>query len=213
MDYEKKEIKILIIKNNKANWNPITTQTKNIRDNTNRKIKILGDKYFKVKALFDQLNLQRDNLFDLGRELEKVYSDTKPDIHLPTSSRRMKDSILCWYASNFFDDIFTQGSYVLNKLLQISKKSSNDIKSQRINVKKKQRTKVEKVDKTQSLNEHNIQRMISNNNNFQIIQGSRMNDEIDSFQLGDESTSNSNFDTNNNNNQNSNIFDLNMLNF
>ena len=118
-------VTVLYLKDDQINWIPASDQTKKNRDQINNKIKELGNKYFQVKALFDQMNLRRDHLYFKGQELVDLYKDRKPGLSIHTPSRRMKESLYCWYAENFYCEIFNGNVSFLNFL-----------KSEAINIKK-----------------------------------------------------------------------------
>lgn len=137
-------ITILYLKDTHVNWSPASEQTRKIRDRINLKIKELGNKYFQVKALFDQMNLRRDHLFLKGKELVELFKDQKPGLHLQTQSRRMKEALHCWFAEHFYQEIFDQDPIFLEFLKkeviidQISKpaKTKKACKSNKIEEKK-----------------------------------------------------------------------------
>ncbi|KAK8844337.1 hypothetical protein M9Y10_024551 [Tritrichomonas musculus] len=117
---QKQQIIKIYLKNNQTNFAEVTSQTKNIRNDTNQKIRQLGNKYYSIKAIFEQLNLKRDDLFKVGKELEEEFREIKIGIHLQNQKRRMKEALYCWYAENFFSEIVLQNPSVMNKLYQIS---------------------------------------------------------------------------------------------
>ena len=90
-----------------------TKQTDNLREKTNKKIRLLGKKFYDVKNLFDQHKLHRDVLYYTGKEIEKEYV-TK--FNLQFQYKRNKESLICWYAENFYNEIFSPNSYIMNKL-------------------------------------------------------------------------------------------------
>lgn len=125
-----KQIITLYLKNNETNWMPISQQTMNIREDTNQKIRLLGNKYYVIKNLLDQMNIKRDDLFQVGRELEEELKDQKNIYHLQKQKRRMKDAIYVWFTENFFIEILEKNPVVMTKLYQMSKNSqkSNNLK-------------------------------------------------------------------------------------
>lgn len=121
---------ILFLKNDQANWVQTSNQTKNIRDKTNKKISNLGNKYYTIKNILEKMNIKRDDLFMIGKDLEKEYKDIKRINHLQCQQRRMKESLYCWFAENFFEEIVMKNKEIINKLNQIpnNKNSSNILK-------------------------------------------------------------------------------------
>ena len=117
----KKNLVILHIQNNKTNWIPITRQTQNIREQTNIKIKELGDKYFHVKSLFEQMNFHRDNLFFFGKQIEEKMKNDKIINHLMSQNKRMKEALYCWYAENFYKEIFEPNSVFIKNLIEFDR--------------------------------------------------------------------------------------------
>lgn len=119
---------------------PISQQTMNIREDTNSKIRLLGNKYYVIKNLLDQMNIKRDDLFQVGRELEEELKDQKNIYHLQKQKRRMKDAIYVWFTENFFIEILEKNPVVMTKLYQMSKNSqkSNNLKVKFINKNNKQ---------------------------------------------------------------------------
>lgn len=112
----KKNSIILIIKESQYRKSQITAQTQSMRDDTNQTIRLLGEKYYQVKNVFDRYGFNRDILFSVGKELEMEYKNVKKDIILKNKSRRMKESIICWYAQHFFNELFQSNSVILHRL-------------------------------------------------------------------------------------------------
>lgn len=110
MRANKNPASFLYIKDNYLNWMPESEQTNRMRSKINKKIRLLGDKYYKTKALFERLNFNRDILFLLGKFLEEKYHDTKQGIHLQVQTKRAKEALYCWYAEHFYDELFNDNS-------------------------------------------------------------------------------------------------------
>ncbi|KAK8900000.1 hypothetical protein M9Y10_002323 [Tritrichomonas musculus] len=117
----KKEKVILYLKNNQMNWTDFTQQTIKLRDKTNEKIRLLGNRYYIIKTLFDKYNFKRDDIFLIGKELENEYKDVKENIHLQNQLRRMKEALYCWYTEHFFDELFQPNSVILKRMIAIRK--------------------------------------------------------------------------------------------
>lgn len=107
---------IIFIRHNELKKAPITHQTQNMRDNINSRIRYLGKKFYEVKKIFEQMNIHRDILFQVGKDLEKEFQDIKVGIKLAATSRRMKEALLCWFCDYFYDEIITPNSPILIKL-------------------------------------------------------------------------------------------------
>lgn len=122
MNTNNDQISILFIKNNKMNWAPTTQQTQKIRNSTNLKIRELGEKYYIIKKILDKLNIKRDTLYFCGKELEYIFKDQKPGLHLQTQKRRMKEALISWYCEFFYNEIVQQNSKILEKLLKFNYK-------------------------------------------------------------------------------------------
>lgn len=120
MKSRKKAIVILSIKQNKINLTKVSKQTQNLRESTNKKIKVLGNRYYEIKNIFNRLNLKRDDIFNFGKQLEYEYKYTKTGIHLQNQSQRMKDALFCWYAQYFYQELTEPNSVILEKLKKIS---------------------------------------------------------------------------------------------
>ena len=63
----KKNSIILIIKESQYRKSQITAQTQSMRDDTNQTIRLLGEKYYQVKNVFDRYGFNRDILFSVGK--------------------------------------------------------------------------------------------------------------------------------------------------
>lgn len=116
---------LLLLKNNKLNWANPSYQTRKMRNDINEKIRELGEKYYNVKNLFEKLNLKRDLIFEIGKELEVEYKNTKKGLHLQTQQRRMKESLFVWFTENFYSEIFSNNSTILNKLINKNPQMAN----------------------------------------------------------------------------------------
>ena len=84
----KKNSIILIIKESQYRKSQITAQTQSMRDDTNQTIRLLGEKYYQVKNVFDRYGFNRDILFSVGKELEMEYKNVKKDIILKNKKIR-----------------------------------------------------------------------------------------------------------------------------
>lgn len=107
----------LYIKDNYLNWMPESEQTNRMRSKVNKKIRLLGDKFYKTKALFERLNFNRDILYLLGKFLEEKYHDTKQGIHLQVQTKRAKEALYCWYAEHFYDELFNDNSEIWKTII------------------------------------------------------------------------------------------------
>lgn len=122
----KKPITLLYLKKNSTSWMQISKQTQTIRDSANKKIRMLGNKYYNVKLLFEQLHLKRDRLFLVGRELEEEFKSKKKVGHLLTQAKRMKECIIAWYTEFLYDEIFQKNSIVIRRLLGVDSLLKDD---------------------------------------------------------------------------------------
>ncbi|KAK8900146.1 hypothetical protein M9Y10_002469 [Tritrichomonas musculus] len=122
----KKPITLLYLKKNSTSWMQISKQTQTIRDSANKKIRMLGNKYYNVKLLFEQLHLKRDRLFLVGRELEEEFKSKKKVGHLLTQAKRMKECIIAWYTEFLYDEIFQKNSIVIRRLLGVDSLIKDD---------------------------------------------------------------------------------------
>lgn len=118
MNTQKKEIVILYVKNNFIQRNTISKQTNKLRDKTNEKIRILGEKYYIIKNIFDKFKFKRDDLFLIAMDLVKEYKNIKQDIRLQTQIRRMKEALICWFCEFFYDEIVEPNSIILSKMIE-----------------------------------------------------------------------------------------------
>lgn len=218
-----KTILTLFIKDNKTNWTPVTKQTQTIRDRTNNKIKNLGQKYYQVKRIFDQNNIQRDYLFEFGRKIEEQYKDIKKIEHLQSQCKRMKEALVCWFSENFFSEITQPNSPLLNELIlwnriNLNKTKKTKSKIDKRNVQKNKnlpintnenKTMTAKKDMmeldseqininttiTPEINANEIDTLPTNqgiNNSFSFLNGMKINEEIDEFEINDTSSNASN---------------------
>lgn len=178
MESNSKEKLIIYIKDRNPKMMSITHQTQSIRDATNLLIRQLGQKYYSIKSLFEKLNIKRDELYYIGKELENSYKDIKKDIHLQNQQKRMKDSLYCWFAQHFYSEIFQPNSSLLNQIINYrclhNSSSANENSPIKNKIKagtKKKQTSIEKIKPNKELcniteNLHNL----------------KMNQEIDEFE-------------------------------
>lgn len=61
--------------------------------------------YYKIKNILGKQNLHKDTLLIAAKEIESHQKDTKKLIPLQNQIKRMKESLYCWFAENFYDDI------------------------------------------------------------------------------------------------------------
>lgn len=184
-----KDILVLYLKNNSNNWSSVTSQTQNIRDNTNKKIRQLGNKYYIIRNLFDRLNLRRDDIFFFSKIyffskiLEEEFKDLKNNIHIQNQTKRMKDAIYCWYAEFFFDELCTQNSILLKRLIEYCQKNKNPL----LQRKQKSCPKSKQITKKQKINSQ----IKTNNEKNENTDKIEINQEIDTFDFSNSSTDNS----------------------
>ncbi|KAK8899277.1 hypothetical protein M9Y10_001588 [Tritrichomonas musculus] len=177
MKSNQKQKVIIYIKDSKAKSMKITQQTQNIRDATNKQIRQLGHKYFSIKSLIEKLQIKRDDLFYIGKELEDEYKNVKTGIHLQNQQKRMKDSLYCWFASNFYSEIVQPDSNLLKRIIDLS--NNLKILSTQNNYGNKKKTAITKdVVKNEIIEKENIKEDNLDSMNFQNI---RINQEIDDF--------------------------------
>ncbi|KAK8870151.1 hypothetical protein M9Y10_008028 [Tritrichomonas musculus] len=181
---------ILYLKNNQANWCPPNKQTLHIRENANFKIRILGNKYFEIKNLFEKLNIHRDTLFNAAKEIENNYKELKKLSPLRNQSKRLKDSLIIWFTENFYEELTNKNPHIFRIIKSaqgcelLSKFQSKQVEVVR---KPKPKTKVKNIyyvseeKGTQELNDNVL-----------------ANTEIDDYTTvsNEESSSNMNFDFN-----------------
>lgn len=213
MNRNKKEIVVLYLKDKNMRMMQTTQQTKNIQDATNKKIKDLGNKFYQIKNLFDRMNLKRDDLYILGKRLEEEFKNEKKDIKLQNQKKRMKDSLICWYAEFFYHEILDINSSVFQQLFQLSLNpnfESNESKyknAKPVKNKKKNETGITKnflIKKDIEKVQPNIDVDESERISLYDEEEARVNKEIDSFDLSnmmrknsiqdDEKCTNLNFD-------------------
>ena len=58
------------------------SQTEKLREQTNKSIKELGNRYYHVKQILERINIRRDVLYDIGKKLEEEYEKIKRIIPL-----------------------------------------------------------------------------------------------------------------------------------
>lgn len=179
MNAQKNGKLILYIKNNEMNWAPISQQTKNIRKITNEKIRYLGDRYYKIKNLFDKFKFKRDDLFIIAKDFEKEYKNIKPNIHLQNQFRRMKEALVCWFCEHFFEEIVKPNSAFLIRMIEKTKNieslnqkinHANQIKSQPkiINKKAKMNKNIKATNQTQTDKDNHQSNFLEYNINQEI---------------------------------------------
>lgn len=184
----KNQISVILIKNAELSRVPITDQTQKIRNRTNMKIREFGNKYYQVKGILDRMNIKRDALFYIGKELEKQYKNQKKGIHIQTQCKRMKEALHCWYCEHFYKELTVPVPSFINKLISLN-----------INYQKSTPSKIKQNDK--SINENNCYEMqdeISNNTstitnanpNLSILSDAKINQEIDCFDLANATEGN-----------------------
>lgn len=114
-----KEIHSLIyVKENSPKVIHENSQTEILREQTNKSIRELGNKYYQIKNILEQINIRRDVLYDIGKKLEEEYKKTKYIKPLKAKNRRMKDSLFCWFAENFYFEIMAPNSFIVEKIKQ-----------------------------------------------------------------------------------------------
>lgn len=92
------------------------SQTEILRDQTNKSIKELGNKYYQIKYILERINIHRDALYNIGKRLEEEYKKLKYIKPLKAKQRRMKDSLYCWYAENFYNEMIQPNSFFIEKI-------------------------------------------------------------------------------------------------
>ncbi|KAK8888831.1 hypothetical protein M9Y10_033571 [Tritrichomonas musculus] len=197
----KKEIVILYVKNKGINSSPISKQTKNIREKTNERIRALGNKYYVIKSLFEQSSLKRDAIFSFGKQLENEYKTIKKGIYLQNQSKRMKESLYCWYAENFYEEITQPNSFLLKRIIENSRIiSALTTKTNPLLLIQKQNRSSDKKIQNNTQNTQIVEDLQNNTTN-----ATKINQEVDSFSfsnitndsIGDEKVlnmENENFD-------------------
>ena len=183
---------LIFVKNRSLNCDQVSKQTSKMRDITNAQIRDLGEKYYQTKLLFDKLKLSRDYLFYIGRQIENEFKDSKKIIHLQTQQYRMKESLVCWFALNFYEDIFSNESEILCKLImhsrdkEFSKKKINtqtDIPQSNQTISAQSQEISTQNIFVQNINiSHETNKNIDNNNSF--FNEIKVNHEIDEFNYG-----------------------------
>lgn len=179
MESSSKEKMIIYIKDGSPEMMTVREQRQNQREITNLLIDQLGQKYYQIKFLFEKLNIKRDELYYIGKELENSYKDVKKDIHLTNQQVRTKDSLYCWFAQHFYSEIFDPNSSILDTIIDYkymfeitSTKEKNKIKNK---IKKDTKQNGEKVVKVKPKKELcNITENLPN---------LKMNQEIDDFEI------------------------------
>ena len=183
MKGDSKDKIMLYIKDSHASWIPIADQTQKIRNSTNLKIRQLGNKYYIIKTLIERLNIKRDDLFKVGKQLEEEYKDNKKGIHLYTQNKRMKESLYCWFAEHFFTEIIQNDSYILRLLAGISKNKMLIKEMQANQIKKPKEMQANQIIKPKDT----IQDMPK----YKSINDSTFNQEIDTFDFVNDKCVNS----------------------
>ena len=120
----KKEINSFICANNDSS--EIISQnslTDKLRDQTNKSIKELGDKYYQIKLILERINIRRDVLYDIGKKLEEEFKRIKYIVPLKAKNRRMKDSLYCWYTENFYNEMILPNSPFIGKIKEYNNQS------------------------------------------------------------------------------------------
>ena len=205
MQNKNKEYSLLYIKDRQISQFPIAEQTKRLRKRNKMKILQLGDKYLLIKDLFEQLNIKKDELYLFGKQLEEEYKAIKIGIHLQQQTKRMKESLYCWYAEFFFFEICQLNSTLLQRLVLYT----NDPKVLS-SYSKYQSNMISKIQKDGHSKKPKKRSFSQNPNIFTEI---KANQEIDIFEYSNINTDNSN-KQNSNLSPDSNIFDFNkFLNF
>ena len=179
MKSNKNQLIVLYIKDKKISSMESSQQTKKIRNDTNQRIRDLGNRYFDVKNLFDKMNLKRDDLFCFGKQLVNDYKQTKEGIRLQNTKKRMKDALICWFAEHFYEDIFMQNSVLLAQLSQLSKNPQKILLKSKSNpIKNKPPKTIEKAQKKKVI--PNDDKIVDTNLDFHEA---KTNQEIDNFEL------------------------------
>ena len=184
------EVKWLFLKSDQMNWIPVSKQTQSIHENINSKIRQLGDKYYQVKHLFDQLNLRRDFLFFVGREIEEDFKNQKKGIHLQTQYRRSKEALTCWFTEFFYNELFYPDSPILNRL----KESGNKETSKKLK-KNNSDNNNSKLHNNQLLKEKKVKdakEQLIGISNSSLFSDMKFNKEIDNFQCCNDEKEDSN---------------------
>lgn len=212
MNADKKKLLIVYIKDlEKITYQ--ADQTKNIRNDTNKRIKELGNKFYAMKNLFEKMNLKRDDLFYFGKQLVDEYKGIKNGIHLQNQKKRMKDALICWYCENFFDDIFKNNSLLLQRLFELSKnpfpvsifkKKTEMSKTQKKSVTKNKNVLVEQIRIAEKENSDPVGDDNMKDQDYITLGGLKISQEIDTFEYpgisnlhsnqNDEISGNNNFD-------------------
>ena len=119
-----KEINSFIyVNNNSSEIITPNSQTEKLRDQTNKSIKELGYKYYEIKRILERINIRRDVLYDIGKQLEEEYKRIKYIVPLKAKNRRMKDSLYCWYTENFYFEMMQPNSPFVEKIKQYNNQS------------------------------------------------------------------------------------------
>lgn len=172
-------ITILYLKDSHASYTPASDQTRKNRDKINNKIRELGNKYFNVKAIFDQLSLRRDHLYIKGKELVEIYKDLKPGLTIQTQSCRMKEALYCWYAEHFYQEIHEP------IFLEFLKKETSTDQTKKTNYIKKKvaKSNISKDKKMENIKiNNNFNNIVDNNNPSQKAQNIYQKNTFKDFQ-------------------------------
>lgn len=175
----------------------MSEQTQKNRDKLNTKIRLLGDKYYKTKAFFERLNIHRDNLFFLGKHLEEQFKQIKKGIHLQAQAKRMKEALYCWYAENFYKEIFESSPLfyeALNPVITIPEQKK--VSKPKIEVVEEPQpttnTFINQVILPEDMMEIQSQQVVNNytpedieNANISFLQNERGEDQLTSFDIND----------------------------
>ncbi|KAK8871965.1 hypothetical protein M9Y10_007714 [Tritrichomonas musculus] len=180
----KTQICIHLIKNAELNRVPITEQTQKIRNKINLKIRELGSKYYQIKGILDRMNIQRDTLFLIAKELEVMYKDQKKGIHIQAQFRRMKEALHCWFCENFYQEFTEPNIPFLNNIaiLQYKFQKSSILTKKKNKADDKNRTVMSpKQNKEQEESPKNLDDALINET--KILNEAKINQEMDSFEL------------------------------
>ena len=176
---------IFILNSNLMHWAPVSQQTQNMRNKTNLKIRELGNKYYNIKYIFDQLNIGRDNLFKLAREFEEQFKTKKQNVHIPASFIRMKELIICWFAEFFYEEISQPDSQIISQFLSMAKLHKTQSKNNKKNLSNIQ----PKRNKTGTKQKNLIKQSLSNyekNETIYKINKNEENSKISHFKANEE---------------------------
>lgn len=197
MEKASKNVKIIFIKDHKVGNFQETKQTKSLRDQTNKKIRELGGKYYDVKNKLDKLKVHRDILFSLGKELESELKNENKKIHLQTQYKRMKESLIVWFTEYFYDELLMPNSPIIERLLVLEKLNIlKNIQSQSVKIKSKPLNK-----------DHKTKKDLGNDDS--LITDIKLNVEIDDFQFSNAERFDDNHQSSSNKEHSASNFDFN----